>query len=298
MNNYLPLGNSGQLVNGQIYDNSNQSCPRKIYARAVGFEEPIEDSSLVTFAVGNAVESVFFQKNPTWIASYRSPTPLAPFDMFPDFNIRLEADAVLMKDGKIDKITELKSISSSKMAKKVFAEGEYKLENLVQLASYMVYLDVEKGFLYYQSTIYHSFECAKTKYSIRAGDKKVFSVTINDHGYFMVDGNRTPVSVDSILRFGEYIACVLAGEVPFKQVLIPVSSSEPEKGNVGCYYCPCKPYCESCDTWDSWLSACRLNGVLVEKQPKSKLKGLISAIEGKYRNATNEEIEILMEKLL
>lgn len=265
--NYFALGNAGILVKGFIPSSSNQACPRRIYLRACGLQEPVDSRALVTFAVGSALEEVFSKNNPTWEMSYRLPEMLKPFDMFPDFGVGLEADAVKKDDtGKIVAITELKSVSSTKIHKRVFAEGHYKLDNLIQLCSYLTYLGVERGFLMYTSVLYHSYTFNKEKITAKAGDKKVFAVTISEKGKFLVDKNETSVTVDSISRFGTYIACVLDGQVPFNQVLTPIDPVENEK--VSCFYCPLREACEKADSWEDFERRAKTDCGFIEKLPE------------------------------
>jgi len=277
MKNYLALGNAGVLINGCIVSNNPQPCPRKIYARANNLEEPIDERALVTFALGRALEEVFAQQNPKWKTSYRLDEMLKPFEMFPEFGIGLEADAVLKNpDGTIKAITELKSVSSTNIYKEVFCEGHYKHDNLVQLCSYLTYLGVETGYLLYTSVLYHNFTFAKKDIKAKAGDKKGFTVKHKD-GVFYVDGEKTFISVESITNFGQYIACVLEGSVDFQSCLIPISveafkGEKPKtytKGedikHISCQYCSLRSVCLRATNWEEFLELAQIDGVLKPK---------------------------------
>ena len=267
--NYLAGGNSGVLLGVNIISKSSQSCPRKIYARACGFDEPIDDRAAYTFKLGFVNEEVFKERNPTWKTSFRMDEMPTPFpEMFPDFKLGLEADAVRIVDDKITHIAELKSVSSTTTLKEVFAEGKPKFDNLVQLLHYLTWFDVDKGYLIYTNFIYHTFTFKGESFKKKAGDKKMFNIEKRDCN-FLVDGEKSLITTTSIKNYAEYIACVLDGQVQFTDVLIPVDIEKQEK--IACQWCPLKPFCEASGDWEDWLRNCLENNVLIERVKGAKI---------------------------
>lgn len=235
-------GNIGILVNGRILSKTNQGCPRRIALRNAGIQEPIDERAEITFAIGKALEGVFAKINPTYKMNVR-------LNEMPQITEKVcygvECDAY---DPNGQVVYELKSVSSTKMLKSVFVHREYKLDNLIQLAQYMMVFDseempIQKGILRYTNTVYDSFTVAKKEHKFAAGDIAEFHAVWNGN-VLVVDGKPSPVTQSAIVAFLEYAAWVLESRPKVTDIVKPLD----EEGEcIACRWCHWREYCEAAE---------------------------------------------------
>jgi hypothetical protein len=248
--------NIGILVNGNILSTQDGCCPKIIYLRNHKVEEPINTRSAVTFALGSLLEGPFAESHPWVQMNLRPKETLLVTD---NCGLGLEADGY-DKERKI--AWELKSVSSTSTLKTVFAEGKYKLPNVIQLACYLLFLDTEdtpmnSGILRYTSVIYDKFTSDKVKYNIKAGDTFNFKVQWEGERLH-VDGKPTIITASAISGFVEYVAFVLENNPPANQVLSPVDE---EGTKIACQYCHWKNECQAAEqnnlTMQEFVELCK-----------------------------------------
>lgn len=143
--------NSGFMKNGVVYGGA-VACPRIIFLRDFGLQSPIDERSYKTFAIGHANEDVFegmckrsnlnYKKEDVTINNI---SPNVEFIMAVDFDVE-------------GVVYELKSITSSRRYYDTFHGEKYKVENVAQLCSEMMYLERDSGILRYTNYLWHTEE--------------------------------------------------------------------------------------------------------------------------------------------
>lgn len=240
-------GNAGLYRNGEFRSDTSNGCPRVIKLRAYDFQPAITEAhTLKVFKVGHIFEEWFATENPSLQAEQEV-----------CFNIKEDVDFVGHVDFiNEDFIYELKSVTSKNTYRDVFRKEKPKAQNLLQLATYMVALERDKGKLIYGSFIdtitYDQFkelgddDFEEMCETLKPDDTIEFLITIDEDGEFLCNGERTDIKVQDICAFWEAAADMLIDEdVPAK----------PEKLNQKNYFGPCH-FCEMknicAGDYDSW----------------------------------------------
>ena len=248
-------GNIGILTGGQIFSKENQGCPRRIFLRNHKIDEPINEASRITFALGRMMESVFAETHPECKMNVRPP------EMLPITKttvLGLETDAM-----DVDRymIWELKTVSSTSKLKDYIIKGDYKLDNVMQLALYLLAFNnddqqIDYGVLKYTNVVYDSLTVDKIKYSAKPGMSREFRCEWKD-GVLLIENKPSRITEKGITRFIEYVAHVLEERPPMKEVLKP---TDEEGNNIACHWCYWKSQCAYIDDvggdWDEFKSVC------------------------------------------
>ena len=139
------------------------------------------------------------------------------------FNIKEDVDFVGHVDFiNEDFIYELKSVTSKNTYRDVFRKEKPKAQNILQLATYMVALERDKGKLIYGSFIdtitYDQFkelgddDFEEMCETLKPDDTIEFLITIDEDGEFLSNGERTDIKVQDICAFWEAAADMLIDE--------------------------------------------------------------------------------------
>ena len=273
----LAGGNAGLLVNGSILSKKDQPCPRKIVLRQYKIEPAIDRRAAVTFALGRAMEEVFASEHPWCAMNFRLPE--RP-QVTKNVCLGLEADAI---DLQRKLLWELKTVSSTSKIKEYLINGEYSLDNAVQMGTYMYLFNalevpVEQGVLRYTSAIYDSLTVAKVKHRIAAGDVHDFRATW-DGDRLLIDGKPSPVTASGISRFIEYMASVLEGDIKFSDVLKPSFEGE----YIACQWCSMRECCNHAEErgfdWEEFIQHCAQEvGVRNRESEKSLMLSMLPKV--------------------
>jgi hypothetical protein len=190
------ISDSGFVRNGELHGGPS-ACPRKILLRDHGIEQrPNPGSeewfrSQITFGIGHVGEDVFEMDCKAKQLGYKREWFVCS---------RMDEDTEIA--GSTDFIVEgipheLKCVSSTNVYEKVFNKREFKVENLCQLANYMLELEAPEGVLRYTNVVYHK----ATKWKAKP-ESTSFKVIISGEGEFVVDGKRV-FTVEEILEHRE-----------------------------------------------------------------------------------------------
>jgi PD-(D/E)XK nuclease superfamily len=243
-------GNAGIFKNGEFRTDTSTGCPRVIKLRAHGFQSGIvEGSTAKVFKVGHLFEDWFAKENP----GLKIEHPVT-FQITEDVQFAGHIDFV----GE-EFIYELKSVTSKNTYRDVFKKKKPKDQNLIQLITYMVALERDKGKLIYGSFVntitYDMFEeigddeFEEMCETLTPDDTIEFFITITKDGDVLCDGKSTDISVTDICEFwNQAAAMVVDEEVPAKPGKIN------EKNYFGpCHFCDMKNICASdYDSWDQF----------------------------------------------
>lgn len=239
-------GNSvGYIRNGVLFSDSSSGCLRRIFLRANGVEETNHDKrTLNVFALGHYSEELFEETYLKGKFEYdKEKKVVVPLSDLVEF--AGSSDYVVK-----DCVYELKSCTSSNTYKKVFKDGNWKQDNLVQLVNYMIALEIPVGKLCYTSFCDKMDYKDLAKYSeeevlelARQSKKetKVFNVTITEEGKICVENVVVPLTVKDIMTFQEVAADVLGNQ----KVYLDRPSQEEASFFSPCGYCPASSVCDS-----------------------------------------------------
>ncbi len=245
-------GNAGLFKNGEFRTDSSNGCPRVIKLRAYGFQSGIvEGSTAKVFKVGHLFEDWFAKENPGLVAEHP-----VKFNVTEDVEFAGHIDFV----GE-EFIYELKSVTSKNTYRDVFKKQKPKEQNLLQLMTYMVALERDKGKLIYGSftkTItYDMFEeigddeFEEMCETLKPDDTIEFFVTLDEQGEFHCNGKSIDINVSDICEFwNQASAMIMDEEVPAKPEKLA------EKNYFGpCHFCDLKNICASdYDSWDEFYN--------------------------------------------
>jgi hypothetical protein len=199
-------GNCGAIVNGKVRGGNNQ-CLRAVVVRAhCGQPQVTNQRSLITFAVGSAVENVAFK----FLQDIKGDS------IKQDVAICEEITEAVDMEGHADFVEKLpsgefhgwehKSVGSTSVAELVFKDAHYKPENAVQLVNYMISLEAETGTLQYTAYCYHNNKSKKDPFKIGASDQKNFEVVIKGSGEVIINEQPALFKIQDILEFRERAA--------------------------------------------------------------------------------------------
>lgn len=243
-------GNAGLFRNGEYRTDSNNGCPRMIKLRSYGFQAGVEDpATLKVFKLGHMFEDWFAVENPGLTREHCV-----------KFNISQKVEFVghvdFMSD---DYLYELKSVTSKNTYREVFKKGKPKEQNLLQLITYMVALERDKGKLIYGSytkkITYEQFEelgddeFEEMCETLVPDDTIEFHIHMCEDGHFYCNNVELDIHITDITEFWQEASLMILDEdVP------PKPTKLAEKNFFGpCHFCPAKNICASdYDSWDQF----------------------------------------------
>lgn len=240
------------MQNGVVYSDSPQACLRRILLRHHGIQEEIGEKTQKVFNIGYMNESQYQLQYPDMQGDVKVTVPLnknAEFAGSVDF---------VKSDGSPE---EHKSITSTTTHKLVFDNDLYKMDNLVQLASYMVALEQQKGELVYTSYVeavtykeIDNFTWDEIRERILSITPQVkrYLVTLDDSGRFHFEKKPLDLYVDNIIDFWKEGANVLENNIVY-----PNRPETKKRFGTPCDFCPLKDVCseweKSPTTTDNFL---------------------------------------------
>ena len=237
LNDFIIRGSSSGLVrNGEFLGSSDTLCPRKTILRHLEIQQVHSKKTLEVFSIGHQFEEYFASIHPEFEREFEviTPTTKGHVDFVsPEF------------------IYETKSVTSKNTHSSVFKKGEPKAANVIQLLSYMVAMEREKGILVYGS---YTHVCTYDKMmKMRTEDiaplfkdtvpvMREFLVEIDELGNALVDGEPFHnIHVSELLEFQDNLH-----ELVRQRVLPPrIEALEPGAWKGPCAYCPLQTLCDS-----------------------------------------------------
>lgn len=248
MKKQLRGGNSSIMRRGVLYGSSSSNCLRMILLRDKGIQFEADAKSKKVFAIGHLNEDLFER-------DYLSDTPNVTKEMEVQIGLSDNVDFI----GHVDLHTpgliyELKSCTSDNTYKKVFVEGKYKKENLIQLATYLLMTETPEGYLCYTSYTdkiqYKALdkidEAAIPQLAEESERETVFiPVTFSDDGKVLANNADSGIKVEDILEFQEAAINVLENDIVYPDRPEPFDSSD---RFTACSSCPLNSVCS---TWEA-----------------------------------------------
>lgn len=258
-------GNSvGYIRRGVLYADSSSGCLRRILLRAHGVEETNHNKrTLNVFALGIYSEDLF---EGTYLEG--------KFDYDKEKQVVVQLSDNVEFSGRSDYIVktpecvyELKSCTSKNTYKKVFKDGVWKQDNIVQLVNYMLFWEIATGKLCYTSycdvmdyKTLGDFTEEEVKEMARRSTKetRIFDVTFNEEGFVCVDGNLTELNIKEVLKFQSLACEVLEHEL----VYLDRPMQEEESMFNACYSCPARSVCDSFEKFrfstEEFIAKCKV----------------------------------------
>lgn len=245
-------GNAGMFRNGEYRTDTHNGCPRTIKLRAFSFQTAIEDpKTYKVFKIGHLFEDWFAAENPGLIKEHCV-----------QFNVTESVEFIGHIDFMNDNyLYELKSVTSKNTYREVFKKGKPKEQNLLQLITYMVALERDKGKLIYGSYVkkmpYEKFEeigddeFEELCETIVPDDTIEFYIHMCENGNFYCNDEKIDIHVSDIVEFwNEAATMILDEDVP------PKPEKLVDKNYFGpCHFCPAKNICASdYDSWDQFYN--------------------------------------------
>lgn len=243
MKKQLRGGNSSIMKRGVLYGSSSSNCLRMILLRDKGVQSVPDARSKKVFAVGHLNEDLFF-------SDYLSLTPKVIKELEVKVGISDNVDFIGHCDFACPGLLyELKSCTSDNTYKKVFIEGKYKKENLIQLATYLLMTETPDGYLCYTS--YTDKIQYKALDKIHEADihelaneskrETVFiKVSFSDDGKVLANDVDTGIKVEDILEFQAAAINVLENDIIHPDRPEPL---EPGDRFTACSSCPLNYVC-------------------------------------------------------
>ncbi len=237
-------GQAGVFAEGGPMGETDQVCVRKAYLRCWGVEETPKPQMLFTWATGRAQEDVYTQLYPNWKFNVRQ-TECPELEGIP---VMIEVDAVDPSGA----FHEFKSVQKADKLKPFMVTGEYKRENLLQLAYAMAAFQNQRGFLRYTSGLWHDFTVDKEKKVFKQGDFREYKVTFDDSGRFYVDDKQVFLTLDALYRHMEFSAWVFNSNPKVSEVPRPHNwpDTKPTKEGtppIACLWCCMRDACNTAE---------------------------------------------------
>lgn len=229
MKKQLRGGNSSIMRRGVLYGASSSNCLRMILLRDKGVQAQPDAKSKKVFLVGHLNEDLFEQDH------FADRTDIVK-EMEVQVGLCDNVDFVGHCDFAVDgHIYELKSCTSDNTYKKVFIEGKYKKENLIQLATYLLMTETVEGYLCYTSYVdkiqYKSLdkldEADIPQLATESKRETVFiHVTFSDDGKVLVNDADSGIKVENIIEFQEAAINVLKNDIVYPDRPEPFDSND------------------------------------------------------------------------
>lgn len=248
MKKQLRGGNSSIMRRGVLYGASSSNCLRMVLLRDKGIQFEADARSKKVFAIGHLNENLFYQ-------DYLSDV----YGVEEEKEVQIELSDSVDFVGHIDfavpgLLYELKSCTSDNTYKKVFIEGKYKKENLIQLATYLLMTETPEGYLCYTSYTdkiqYKSLdkinEADIPQLAEESERETVFiHVTFSEDGKVLANDADSGIKVENIISFQEAAINVLENDIIYPDRPEPFDSSD---RFTACSSCPLNSVCT---TWEA-----------------------------------------------
>lgn len=243
-------GNAAIYRNGEVRTDASSGCPRMFKLRSYQFQPAItEPRTLKVFKIGQMFEDWYGDTNP---------------QLEKEREVRFDINEDVEFIGHIDYsdedfLYELKSVTSKNTFREVFKKQKPKMQNVLQLATYMVALERDKGKLIYGSftnTLQYDMleELDDDKFeeicdTLKPDATMEFNITISDSGIFSCNGQELDLQVADIVEFWEAAAEIICDEeVPAKPAQL-----DPKSYFGPCSFCELKNICANeYDSWDQF----------------------------------------------
>lgn len=246
MRKQLRGGNSSIIKKGVLYGSSSSNCLRMILLRDKGIQSKPDEKSKKVFTIGHLNEDLFIK------------------DYFTDIEIEKEKEVVVGLSDNVDfcghidlavsgLLYELKSCTSDNTYKKVFTEGRYKKENLIQLATYLLMTETQEGYLCYTSYTdkiqYKSLdkinEADIPQLAEESERETVFiHVTFSEDGKVLTNNDDSGIKIENIIEFQEVAINILENDIVYPDRPEPFDSND---RFTACSSCPLNT---TCSTWE------------------------------------------------
>lgn len=247
-------GNAAIYRNGEFLTDSSSGCLRIAKLRSYGFQPAIlEPRTLKVFKIGNLFEDWFGKEQFTLKKEEQ-----VKFQIIKDVEFIGHID--YMDD---DFLYELKSVTSKNTYREVFKKNKPKMQNVLQIATYMVALERDKAKLIYGSFVktvtYDKLEelgddeFEEMCETLKPDELMEFNIKICEDGnfYYGTDGTYRSLGlhIRDITEFWNEAAKILMDDdVPSKPTKLDAKSYFGP-----CDYCDMKNICASeYDSWDQF----------------------------------------------
>jgi hypothetical protein len=238
LDNFIIRGSSSGLVrNGEFLGSSDSNCARKTILRHCDVQQTHSPKTLEIFSIGHQFEEYFAKEHPDFQREFEVITDTVKGHV--DF---ISPDGVLY---------ELKSVTSRNTHNSVWKKGEIKIHNALQLLTYLVAMEKQKGILVYGSYTHISTYDKLMKMRVdeikplfvgAVPVMKEFVVEIDNQGNALVDGEPFHnIHVSELIEFQDRLH-----ELVKSRTLPPrIESLEPNAWASPCKYCPLQALCDS-----------------------------------------------------
>lgn len=256
---WIPGGNSGVLLKGIPYSDGGASCIRKVMLRNEKVKEPIGFGSEVIFAIGNLVE----EKLAKHLDGSVEQSVRRSADLNGGDQVYLD-ETDIVQDGLP---IEVKTIVSSTKCKKIFGEGGYIFDHLVQAAHHMIMAKSYTGKIIYVSGIYHGFTCKKVNYKIKTGDIREVNLMFDKiTGKLVVDGKPQVFGTPQLIMWRSWAGSMVdakdfSAATPVHSSVLDPTIKRPTDFDFICNYCFWK---EACDNADNYVEFVEYSRALAE----------------------------------
>ena len=240
-------GNASTYRNGEYLTDTSSGCPRLIKLRAYDFQPSVSDpKTQKIFKLGHLFEEWYGEKHP---------------ELDKESEVRFNVTDDVEFIGHIDYsdkdyLYELKSVTSKNTYREVFRKLKPKIQNVLQLTTYMVALERDKGKLIYGSFVetvqYDKIdeidddEFEEICETIKPDETVEFLIEVQEDGKFLCNKEELDLTVTDIVDFWNAAADMICDEeVPAKpKKLKPTNYFSP------CHFCEMKNICAI--DYDSW----------------------------------------------
>lgn len=237
LDDFIIRGSSSGLVrHAEFLGSSDANCPRKTILRHLDVQQTHSKKTLEIFSIGHQFEEYFASLHPEMQREFEVITP----------TVRGHVDFV-----SDDCIYETKSVTSKNTHSSVWKKNQPKPANVLQLLTYMVAMEREKGILVYGS---YTHICTYDKLMKMRTEEikplfegavpvmKEFVVEIDELGNALVDGEPFHnIHVSELIEFQDNLH-----ELVKQRILPPrIESLEPGAWSSPCKFCPLQTLCDS-----------------------------------------------------
>lgn len=244
-------GNAAIFRNGEFRTDSSSGCVRIAKLRSNDFQAAIDEPrTLKVFKIGHMFEDWF---------QYQSKTPLKKEEQV-KFEINKDVEFIGHIDYMDDEfLYELKSVTSKNTYRDVFKKKKPKMQNVLQLATYMVALERDKGKLIYGSFLktvsYDQLEeLGDDEFedmcdTLKPDELMEFNIHMCENGHFYCNNVEIGIHILDITEFwNEAAKLIINKDIP------PRPEKLDSKSFFGpCDYCPLKDICANeYDSWDEF----------------------------------------------
>lgn len=243
-------GNAAIYRNGEVRTDTSSGCPRMFKLRSYQFQPAItEPRTLKVFKLGQMFEDWYGDTNP---------------QLEKEREVRFDINENVEFIGHIDYsdedfLYELKSVTSKNTFREVFKKQKPKMQNVLQLTTYMVALERDKGKLIYGSFVktvtYDQLEeLGEDEFeemcdTLKPDQTIEFNIHMCENGHFYCNNVEIGLHISDITEFWNKAASILIDEeVPAKPAQL-----DPKSYFGPCNFCELKNICANeYDSWDQF----------------------------------------------